>query len=1561
MEKDAKVEIITLVSSDEETPPLVNSLLNKKTVVKARKTARKSTTTSMSQLSIIPIKPERSKTMSSQNSASNIEKGKANVSQSKLNSASITQSTFPLKKPMHESNNNINNLNHSSNVTNSTIDLQKNTTKPSINGLPPLEISKIMPHLTITAIPKPSEPPVVRNSRTARKSINSKSGRHSSPEVQITATKLNKSPTYQNSANPPKSNQPVRVSNCSIKTTVHPPDSNKVTVNNPSNSVSNSCIVSKKCQGSVKDSLYVESLKKRARKSFPSSNSQLPPALISSLGKSGVSIINVNKTSLNSRQVVKKKEEVFDPKSLKTSPDLSITKVKSDEVSVFENNGDKKEDSGRIQVSQTSKAQNNSKQLNISSSTNNKSQTTILKSKVNQEPVSEEFFSGKNLKTPFRKVSKDNTQSSLSRSHMISAKESSEGKCVQNNYNSKNNSDLSKPQTREQSSRNLNVKKSSFTRKSLADPKSDVIILPNTTHTPATNQKQAEPVFPVGKSMFTQAHTKTNSSKNKQKVSVSDQLKKNQPLKRKNSNSVSSPKPSKKVFETPPNGVFQNSFLMDQHKRIKAIKESLKDLNNDLKHQEKTDESSDNVVNASSVKKDSALPLLFVEEKKRNDITSPNVQEKKKDTIIPLQSNQEKKKDTIIPLQNNQEKKKDTIVPLQCNQEKKKDIAPDGEEKKRDAIIPLDEKKKDTVNSLPNVEEKNDTINPLGHVNEKDDAISSISHVEKDKKIPLPNESIAEGIKMGGKDHKSFDEMQNFEGLSNEATNDGKYEKVFLDVPSERPCKQVTSPKLSLKRKTTPNESSTNGTPVKKLKVSCEIAIEKMGSSLENQDKPAAAASSSVVERAEVNSFPWNEDDDISTKYKKFLQFCKPSMKSSPQEENKIIKTFLKQFQKADVKFIESTNFIELLRSTVLKVKTNPGEIFVHLSTVSSRLREHKRLDISSPLSSSNERSKNTNHVKQISSDEPKIASHLSNNELKASESASHFEQSTFKDSEVASQLPSKESKVVDIAERIEQNSCNEPERASHLSNDNSLAIDQANHSKKIPDNVPEITFDLSNLNEPVNVRPINHTGQIACDGPEIQSDLSNSDGKSEVVESTNNTETIPADGPEIFDNQGNDEYSPSLITPNLTESIEPGDSRSSPNVFNPTVIESSVKSSSMNEFYSKPSTSKEADYVAIILSSKLPGNTLEEIARESYRLPLDNLTKDSIENYQDYLISKKVTNNIPHSELPIPAIDPDARDSHLGKGNDSDSTVSFPDKSSKSKWKKDTPPKHKRTDEEELERRIKHLENFLGKLDKKIKKLQLRELTLADLDDDDSAYILEDRYKKKFKQVFAKLCKLRKGSSHLGREIEKRFIYEGSRYEAINKAIEKLVNKRKAAEKFPNYKETLEKVKEVNESHQLGLTNRDEERVAEQIFKDVGKELQRRRLLDVEQDLISYCPDDADLDYDPADHDESLKSKLLSNAAECEKKIDEIMQKYVEMQKAEEKVNDNVMEVGETSEDEQEDSDVPETEPATPSTDEYFIVRKHQLKFMLGGAIKSFSKFFILARQLVKTMDLYG
>lgn len=52
-------------------------------------------------------------------------------------------------------------------------------------------------------------------------------------------------------------------------------------------------------------------------------------------------------------------------------------------------------------------------------------------------------------------------------------------------------------------------------------------------------------------------------------------------------------------------------------------------------------------------------------------------------------------------------------------------------------------------------------------------------------------------------------------------------------------------------------------------------------------------------------------------------------------------------------------------------------------------------------------------------------------------------------------------------------------------------------------------------------------------------------------------------------------------------------------------------------------------------------------------------------------------------------------------------------------------------------------------------------------------------------------------------------FVYFiGSRHGAFNKAIEKLINKRKPAEKFPNFNEVHNLLKKINEELQLALSS---------------------------------------------------------------------------------------------------------------------------------------------------------
>ena len=65
--------------------------------------------------------------------------------------------------------------------------------------------------------------------------------------------------------------------------------------------------------------------------------------------------------------------------------------------------------------------------------------------------------------------------------------------------------------------------------------------------------------------------------------------------------------------------------------------------------------------------------------------------------------------------------------------------------------------------------------------------------------------------------------------------------------------------------------------------------------------------------------------------------------------------------------------------------------------------------------------------------------------------------------------------------------------------------------------------------------------------------------------------------------------------------------------------------------------------------------------------------------------------------------------------------------------------------------------------ISKRITKLEEKDLSLDDMDDD-SAYTLVERYKAKFVKVWNKLCSLKGRAPSTGRPTERKFHFEGTR-----------------------------------------------------------------------------------------------------------------------------------------------------------------------------------------------------
>ena len=110
----------------------------------------------------------------------------------------------------------------------------------------------------------------------------------------------------------------------------------------------------------------------------------------------------------------------------------------------------------------------------------------------------------------------------------------------------------------------------------------------------------------------------------------------------------------------------------------------------------------------------------------------------------------------------------------------------------------------------------------------------------------------------------------------------------------------------------------------------------------------------------------------------------------------------------------------------------------------------------------------------------------------------------------------------------------------------------------------------------------------------------------------------------------------------------------------------------------------------------------------------------------------------------------------------------------------------------------VKKLEKALHKCGKAIKKLEMKEMSLDELDDEDSNYIKIDRYKKRFMVLTRKVAQMRQMRPSLGRFCDKKFVTQASRIPEVNTSIMELVNKKR---KFPDFQDIFGIYKEVNKT----------------------------------------------------------------------------------------------------------------------------------------------------------------
>ncbi|CAG11684.1 unnamed protein product [Tetraodon nigroviridis] len=227
----------------------------------------------------------------------------------------------------------------------------------------------------------------------------------------------------------------------------------------------------------------------------------------------------------------------------------------------------------------------------------------------------------------------------------------------------------------------------------------------------------------------------------------------------------------------------------------------------------------------------------------------------------------------------------------------------------------------------------------------------------------------------------------------------------------------------------------------------------------------------------------------------------------------------------------------------------------------------------------------------------------------------------------------------------------------------------------------------------------------------------------------------------------------------------------------------------------------------------------------------------------------------------------------------------------------------------------IAYLENLLKMYNDEIHRLQKSELSLEDLDAEDSLFIQESKLKRKVRledvslqklmKIYEKLCELKGCSTLTGRVIEHRITYSSTRYPEINRRrmdstwipvayllredgffqIERFINGPEAQQTPPDYQDILQQMLRANERHNLCLSRKQLNQMAKEAFREVGTRIQDRRHLDLVYNFGSHLTDPYKPATDPALLDASLLRKLRSNREVAVSRLEEVISKYANKQ----------------------------------------------------------------------------
>ncbi|PAA68600.1 hypothetical protein BOX15_Mlig021349g6, partial [Macrostomum lignano] len=184
-------------------------------------------------------------------------------------------------------------------------------------------------------------------------------------------------------------------------------------------------------------------------------------------------------------------------------------------------------------------------------------------------------------------------------------------------------------------------------------------------------------------------------------------------------------------------------------------------------------------------------------------------------------------------------------------------------------------------------------------------------------------------------------------------------------------------------------------------------------------------------------------------------------------------------------------------------------------------------------------------------------------------------------------------------------------------------------------------------------------------------------------------------------------------------------------------------------------------------------------------------------------------------------------------------------------------------------------LQDCLARLLAKIRRLERQELSLDDLDNSDSAYLRAERLQRQACDVYRRLCRVRNAPS------VDQFNYRCHHHPQIGLLICRYVNRRG---RFPDMHKVSKVVAWVNQRFRLGWSKPLVAQRSEQIFRDVGEQLQQRRWRQLRQNLGLDEMDGQSQAADPADSSPRLRRQLDASQAAGAARLAEVMRSFASM-----------------------------------------------------------------------------